>query len=122
MHFERQLYPRDIGMSPQFAMNRFKAAVEKCGREKLLSEHRFQKARQTRATAAFLTGLSKMTQKTYWLALEYVNPTPDTYGMPFAPHPEYERGKIREMPDVEVSEFEDHARNSPGQSWRADPS
>lgn len=52
MEFEKQLYPPEMGMSPQFAMNRFKRAMAKCGQQKVLSESRFQKAREMWASAA----------------------------------------------------------------------
>ena len=44
--FERQIYPAEIGMSPQFAMNRFKGAIAKYGQQRVMSESRFQKARE----------------------------------------------------------------------------
>ena len=109
MEFEKQLYPPEMGMSPQFAMNRFNGAMAKYGQQKVLSESRFQKAREIWASAAFLTGLSKLTQKTYWVAPEYNNPTPDTYGISFKPHAKYEGGKMKEVLNIEVSEYEQHA-------------
>ena len=109
MEFEKQLYPPEIGMSPQFAMMRFKSAMAKYGQQKVLGESRFQKAREIWATAAFLTGLSKLTEKTYWVAPEYNDQTPDTYGISFKPHPKFESGKIKEVLAIEVSEYEQHA-------------
>lgn len=109
MGFEQQLYPPEIGMSPQFAMNRFKGAIAKYGQQKVMTESRFQKAREIWATAAFLTGLSKITEKTYWAAPEYDNQTPDTYGISFKDRLGYERGKIREVLEIEVSTYEQHA-------------
>lgn len=61
------------------------------------------------ASAAFLTGLSKLTEKTYWVAPEYNNQTPDTYGISFKPHAKYEGGKMKEVLNIEVSEYEQHA-------------
>ena len=109
MLFERQLYPPEIGMSPQFAMMRFKAAIGKYGQQIVLSESRFQKAREIWATAALLTGVSKLTDKTYWVAPEYDDQTPDTYGISFKSHPKFEGGKIKEVLAIEVSEYEQHA-------------
>jgi hypothetical protein len=109
MGFQEQLYPSDLGMSPQFAMYRFKGAIAKYGQRKVISESRFQKAREMWATACFLTGLSKLTQKTYWVAPEYNNQTPDTYGVSFTPHFKYQGGKVREDLYIEVSEYEQHA-------------
>jgi hypothetical protein len=90
-------------------MNRFKGALAKYGQQRVLTESRFQKAREIWATAAFLTGLSKLTEKTYWVAPEYINQTPDTYGISARPHPEYERGKMKDVLNIEVSEYEQHA-------------
>jgi hypothetical protein len=109
MEFEKQLYPPEMGMSPQFAMNRFNGAMTKYGQQKVLSESRFQKAREIWASAAFLIGLSKLTEKTYWVAPEYNNATPDTYGISFKPHAKYECGKMKEVLNIEVSEYEQHA-------------
>ncbi|MCI0557603.1 MAG: hypothetical protein MN733_03850 [Nitrososphaera sp.] len=109
MEFQKQLYPPGMGMSPQFAMNRFKGAMAKYGQQKVLRESRFQKAREMWASAAFLTGLSKLTEKTYWVAPEYNNQTPDTYGISFKPHAKYEGGKMKEVLNIEVSEYEQHA-------------
>lgn len=109
MEFQKQLYPPGMGMSPQFAMNRFKGAMAKYGQQKVFRESRFQKAREMWASAAFLTGLSKLTEKTYWVAPEYNNQTPDTYGISFKPHAKYEGGKMKEVLNIEVSEYEQHA-------------
>jgi hypothetical protein len=109
MGFEQQLYPAEIGMSPQFAMNRFKGVIAKYGQRKVMSESRFQKAREIWATAAFLTGLSKLTGKTYWVAPEYDSETPDTHGISFQMHPTYHTSKIRELLEIEVSTYEQHA-------------
>lgn len=109
MEFEKQLYPPEMGMSPQFAMNRFKRAMAKYGQQKVLSESRFQKAREMWASAAFLTGLSKLAEKTYWVAPEYNNQTPDTYGISFKSHAKYEGGQMKEVLNIEVSEYEQHA-------------
>lgn len=109
MEFQKQLYPPGMGMSPQFAMNRFKGAMAKYGQQKVLRESGFQKAREMWASAAFLTGLSKLTEKTYWVAPEYNNQTPDTYGISFKPHAKYEGGKMKEVLNIEVSEYEQHA-------------
>jgi len=109
MDFEKKIYPPDIGMSPQFAMRRFRAAIAKYGQQRVLSESRFQKAREIWASGAFLIGLSKITQKTYWVAPEYYEQTPDTYGMSFVPHSKYKNGKLQEIHSIEVSEYEQHA-------------
>jgi hypothetical protein len=109
MGFEQELYPAEIGMSPQFAMNRFKGAIAKYGQQKVMRESRFQKAREIWATAAFLMGLSKITKKSYWVAPEYNSDTPDTYGTSFQGHPIYPSGKIRELLEIEVSTYEQHA-------------
>lgn len=43
MEFEKQLYPPEMGMSPQFAMNRFKRAMAKYGQQKVFRELDFKK-------------------------------------------------------------------------------
>jgi len=95
-------------MSPAFAMGRFTAASNKYSQDHVLTNSRFKKAREIRATAAFLLGLSKITGKTYWVMPEYDANTPDTYGISFAPHPKFEDGNIRDMLSVEVTEYESH--------------
>ena len=108
-NFEEKLFPPNLAMSPAFAIGRFTAAAGKYGQELVLTDSRFKKAREIRATAAFLLGLSKITGKTYWVMPEYVADTPDTYGISFAAHPKYEDGNIRERLSVEVTEYETHS-------------
>ena len=108
-NFEEKLFPPNLAMSPAFAIGKFTAAARKYGQELVLTDSRFKKAREIRATAAFLLGLSKITGKTYWVMPEYVADTPDTYGISFAAHPEYKEGNIREMLSVEVTEYETHS-------------
>jgi hypothetical protein len=108
-HFEEKLFPPGLAMSPSFAILRFTAAARKYGQQRVLTNSRFKKAREIRATAAFLLGLSKITGRTYWVMPEYVADTPDTYGISFAAHPKYEDGKIRDMVSVEVTEYETHS-------------
>jgi hypothetical protein len=107
--FEEKLFPPNLAMSPAFAIGRFTAAAQKYGQELVLTDSRFKKAREIRATAAFLLGLSKITEKTYWVMPEYVADTPDTYGISFASHPKYESGKIRDILSIEVTEYETHS-------------
>jgi hypothetical protein len=107
--FEQRLFPPGIAMSPAFAIGRFTASAIKYGRDLILTDSRFKKAREIRATAAFFLGLSKITGKTYWIMPEYVADTPDTYGISFATHPKYEDGSIRDMISVEVTEYENHS-------------
>ena len=106
--FEQRLFPPSLAMSPAFAMGRFTAASNKYSQDHVLTNSRFKKAREIRATAAFLLGLSKITGKTYWVMPEYDANTPDTYGISFAPHPKFEDGNIRDMLSVEVTEYESH--------------
>lgn len=108
-NFEEKLFPPGLAMSPTFAIGRFTAAADKYGQDNVLTDSRFKKAREIRATAAFLLGLSKITGKTYWVMPEYVAATPDTYGISFAAHAKYEDGNIREMVSVEVTEHENHS-------------
>jgi hypothetical protein len=107
--FEQRLFPPDLAMSPAFAIGRFTAAGRKYGQDRVLTHSRFKKAREIRTTAAFLLGLSKITGKTYWVMPEYEADTPDTYGISFAPHPKYEDGNIRDLLNVEVTEYETHS-------------
>jgi hypothetical protein len=108
-NFEEKLFPPNLAMSPAFAIGRFTSAAIKYGQVCVLTDSRFKKAREIRATAAFLIGLSKITGKTYWVMPEYVADTPDTYGISFAAHTKYEEGNIREMLSVEVTEYETHS-------------
>ena len=54
-------------------------------------------------------GVSKLTGKTYWVAPEYDNETPDTHGISFQRHPTYQNSNIRELLEIEVSTYEQHA-------------
>lgn len=95
-------------MSPAFAIQRFTGAGAKYGENLVLTDHRFKKAREVRATAAFLLGLSRITGKTYWVMPEYESSTPDTYGVSFSPHATM-NGNVRELLSVEVTEYEAHS-------------
>jgi hypothetical protein len=108
-NFEEKLFPPNLAMSPAFAIGRFTAAARKYGPDLVLTDPRFKKAREIRATAAFLLGLAKITGKTYWVIPEYIADTPDTYGISFAAHPKYEDGNIRDLLSVEVTEYETHS-------------
>lgn len=108
-NFEEKLFPPNLAMSPAFAIGRFTAAVRKYGQDFVLTDARFKKAREIRATAVFLLGLAKITGKTYWVMPEYIADTPDTYGISFAAHPKYEDGNIRDLLSVEVTEYETHS-------------
>ena len=105
-NFEEKLFPSAIAMNPAFVIDRFTAAAWKYGQDRVLTDSRFKKAREMRATAAFLLGLAKITGKTYWVMPEYVADTPDTYGISFASHPKYRNGNIREKLCIEVTEYE----------------
>jgi hypothetical protein len=107
--FVHKLFPPDIAMSPSFAIGRFTAAARKYGHNRVLTESKFQKAREIRTTAVFLLGLSKITGKTYWVKPEYEDNTPDTYGISFSPHPKYHDGNVREILSIEVKEYEIHS-------------
>ena len=108
--FEERLYPPDLGMSPSFAIGRFKLAIRKYGQNIVLTNYKFKKAREIWTTAAFLLGLSKITGKTYWVVPEYQASTPDSYAISFVAHPQCEDGTIREIICIEVSQYEEHSR------------
>ena len=108
--FEERLYPPDLGMSPSFAIRRFKSATRKYGDNNVLTNSKFKKAREIWITAAFLLGLSKITSRTYWVLPEYKDSTPDTCAISFVGHPAYENSKMREIISVEVSQYEEHSK------------
>ena len=109
-NFEQKLFPPDIAMSLSFAIGRFTAAARIYGEHRVLTESKFQKAREIRVTSAFLLGLSTITGKTYWVQPEYKENTPDIYGISFSRHPKYQDGNVRDILSIELKEYESHSK------------
>src|SRR3989344_2506513 len=109
-NFEKKLYPSDIAMSPFFAINRFRAGLQKYGEETVFRDSKFKKARELWISAAFLLGLSVVTKKSYWVMPEHKENTPDTYGISFDKSSRHEKGLVRNILNIEVCEWEEHAK------------
>ena len=107
-NFETTLFPADLAMSPQFAIQRVTDAASKYGQDLFQTDRRFKKAREIQATAAFLIGLSKITGKKYWVMPEHEAATPDTYGVSLAVHTKL-NGYVRDLLSVEVTQYESHS-------------
>jgi hypothetical protein len=85
MSFEQQLFPPDWCYSPALINDRFNAAQAKYGRNAVLTDSRFQKAREMWITGTYLLGLEVRTGAFFWAAPEYHDP-PDTYGVGVTTH------------------------------------
>jgi len=107
--FEEALFPPDVSMSPAFALARFKLINSEYGANRVRSDVRFKKAREIWQTAVFLTGLTSLTGKEFWVSAQYQDTTPDTFGAAVIPHPTKAGAQIRELISIEVTEWEEHA-------------
>ncbi len=111
--FSQELYPsrvnqKDIYMSPLFVLDRFKSIMEKYGTERVLKESKFKKAREIWAGATFLLGLTKATNKKYWLKPEYIDEPPDIYVTTTLPHPEKDGNQKIDF-SVEIMDWDWHS-------------
>jgi len=106
--FEETLYPPDLAMSPFFAIARFRSMLRKYGEKRVLEDVKFKKAREVWITATFLLGFSTLTEKEYWVLPEHREPTPDTYGLSVAAHPDRPQYKTQDRMSIEVVEWESH--------------
>ena len=101
-NFEEELFPPELAMSPAFAIQRVTEAARIYGQDLVLTDRRFKKAREIRATAAFLLGLSKITGNTYWVMPEHKDATPDTYGIWLSAHSSYKESNARNVLSIGV--------------------
>jgi hypothetical protein len=65
-------------MSPWMAITRMKTTNETYGTEMARTHQRFKKEREAWTTGMFALGLSKLTQKEFWVEIETLDSTPDT--------------------------------------------
>jgi len=81
--------------------------LDVCGEEIVMGSTRFQKEREAWITALFLTGVSKLNKKQYWVGVEETDNTPDTYGVTFR---DIGKGNSLDRMNIEVCEWESHSR------------
>ncbi len=104
-----QIFPQNHYFSPNFIFQRFQRILEKCGTENTLKNIQFQKEREAWITALYLMGLSKNTNKEYWIGIEEKENTPDTYGVSIR---ELNKGNSLDILNIEVCEWENHSKLS----------
>ncbi|MBU3941450.1 MAG: hypothetical protein KKF74_00895 [Nanoarchaeota archaeon] len=103
----------DIFFSPAKALERMIGLYERDGVEQGLKADVFKPVREAWAAAVFLLGYSQIAKHQYWLR---ENPTkneaPDIFAISIRePQPD-ERGVCREIMEIEVCEYDDHAKNN----------
>ncbi|HET9952336.1 MAG TPA: hypothetical protein VFS09_11140, partial [Candidatus Eisenbacteria bacterium] len=84
---------------------RFNLILAKYGRDRVLRDVRFKKAREMWLTAVFALGLSKADGKEYWIAPEHREQTPDTYVCCISRHPTRTDAQIQEKLSLEITEW-----------------
>lgn len=102
--FEEKLFPPDLALSPIAAIKRFNQAVKIYGADNVLSERKFQKAREMWVGSVFLLAWSKMAKRICWVRPEYKN-APDVYGVFFDQHSKYKKADIQKIIHLEISDW-----------------
>ena len=102
--FEEKLFPPNLALSPAAVIKRFSRAVKIYGADSILSDRKFQKAREMWAGSVFLLAWGKMAKRICWLRPEYKD-APDVYGVFFDQHPKYEKADIEKIINLEVSDW-----------------
>lgn len=101
------IFPIDHFFSPNFIFRRFQKMLDVCGEEIVMGSTRFQKEREAWITALFLAGVSKLNKKEYWVGVEEIENTPDTYGVTFR---DIGKGNSLDRMNIEVCEYESHSK------------
>jgi hypothetical protein len=111
--FEKLLFPESPLLTPYVVIERFEGAVRFYGKDLVLTDRRFQKAREMHATAIFLLGRSKLVvgNEKYWLAPSY-DEVPDVYAYRFQPHPDIPDGQQTVQYFIEVTDWEAHSKET----------
>ena len=103
------LFPENHYFSPNFIFKRFQKILEKCGTEYVMKKSKFQKEREAWIAALYLVGLSKNNNKEFWVGIEEVEETPDTYGVALR---DIGKGNSLDKLNIEVCEWENHSQLS----------
>lgn len=103
------IYADNDCFSIPFVLEWTKEILKQNGLRSILADNKFKLDKEAWITAVFLLGLSKTTNKEYWVAGNLEDSTPDTYGISFT---ELKKGLGREVINLEVFEWENHSQSS----------
>ncbi len=103
----------DIFFSPNKALQRMVGLCERDGIKQALKADAFKPVREAWAAAVFLLGYSQITKNQYWLRENpKKNEAPDVFAIGFhEPKPD-EKGVTREVIEIEVCEYDEHATDN----------
>lgn len=96
---------KGLWMSPNIVVSRFESIVKKCGAKAAVRSSRFQREREAWITGVFILGLRQDTGLEYWVEVETIDSTPDTYGYFIE---QINDNNYRRVLNFEVTEWEDH--------------
>lgn len=103
----------DVFFSPTKALQRMAGVYEMGGIEQALKADVSKPVRETWAAAVFLLGYSQITKTQYWLRENpKKNEAPDVFAISIRGPLPNEKGVAREIVEIEVCEYDEHARTS----------
>lgn len=103
----------DIFFSPTKALQRMVGLYERNGIKQGLKCDAFKPVREAWAAAVFLLGYSQITKSQYWLRENPKrNEAPDIFAISIRNPLPTEKGVAREVIEVEVFEYEEHAKTN----------
>ncbi len=96
---------KNILMSPAVVIERFKRCIDKYGKNEVIKDTRFKHEREAWVSAVWALGLNSISNKEYWIEVETVDGTPDTYVTYFDV---LEGNNHRRIFNLEVVDWGDH--------------
>lgn len=103
----------DIFYSPSKALHRMDNVFERDGKERGLKADAFKPVREAWTAAVFLLGYSQITKAQYWLRENpKKNEAPDVFAISVRDPMPGEKGVAREVIEIEVCEYDEHAATS----------
>jgi len=111
--FSPELDNIDIFLSPTKALQRMAGVYERDGIEQGLKADVFKPVRESWVAAVFLLGYSQITKSQYWLRENpKKNDAPDIFAISLRTPLHSERGVSREIVEIEVCEYDEHAKTN----------
>ena len=112
----KSIYPPDIFLSPNLAIERMNQLVQKYGKSNAFTEGRFKEEREAAITAVFLLGYRLLLKRDFWIGVCQDDP-PDNIAV--SPQKRASgRGMEKHIINIEIFEWEGHSARGLPQAIR----